>query len=582
MDQEQTSSTTPEVIQPLNQPPADSKVDPETEKSPEKPAQPNSRWQRFHGWYGGHKKLSIPLTILLLLVVLAALPLTRYRATGLLVKKNFSIQILDATTHTPVSGATVATGSVSSQTNGNGQAVLHLSVGNHSLLVTKKYYKEQNITVLVPILDQKSSPGVSMTATGRQVKIVVKNLITQATIGNAGIKIAGTDAKTDSNGQAIVVVPADAATQGASLSASGYNNSAVTVKVSNSTIAENDFSLTPVGKIYFMSKRTGKLDMMKSNLDGTEPQVVVAGTGNEHDYDTVLSASPDWKYVALLSRRNSTDDSPKLYILSTDDDKLLSADSNNGVFTIVGWAGDSLVYYLTRDDLPSWRSGNDKLKSYDAGTGKTTLLDQTAATGDDTDSAYEYYNLVAIDGNTVFYAKSWTENYNDEPSGILDGKNGSASIINANGQNHKLIASYDSAENVQYVQHSPSGIYIWQETVDAKDKFFDYTIGGIGPKAIKLTSDQFYDSYPTYFTSPSQQQTFWAESRDGKNTLFVGDGSGNNSSTIGTLSELDPYGWYGEKYLLATKNSSEFYIMDTKGGKAVKITDFEPAAYFRD
>src|SRR5207249_3831416 len=133
----------------------------------------------------------------------------------------------------------------------------------------------------------------------------------------------------------------------------------------------------PVGKIYFLSKRTGKLDLMKANLDGTDAKVAVAATGNEQDSQTVLMPSPDWKYIALVTKRSSSDPAPQLYVVSTDDDQPLSADSGNANYSLYGWIGDNLVYTSLRNDLQNWQAGKNKLKSYNAGTGKLTLLDQS-------------------------------------------------------------------------------------------------------------------------------------------------------------------------------------------------------------
>lgn len=537
-----------------------------------------SHLQRFKNWYKTDKAKSIPLTILVLILLIAAIPWTRYKAAGLVVKKNFSIVVLDADSHSPVSGAELSEGSLSTQTDGNGKAVLHLSAGHHTLLISKKYYQDRKADVLVPIFSQKSSPSLALTATGRQVKIVVKNLITQNNLAGVDITVADTSAKTDKNGVAIVVLPAGVSSQKANLSLDGYNDSDVTVKVSDSKVAENDFNLTPSGKIYFLSRRTGRLDLMKANLDGSGAQLAVAGTGNEQDYNTALLPSPDWKYAALVSKRNPTDPTPQLYMISAADDKLLSADSGNATFTLKGWAGDSLIYYVTRGDIQPWQAGKDKLKSYDATSGKTTLLDQTSATGDASASAYEYYALVTVSGNNVVYAKNWTQVYYSSPPGLLVGKQNSLSIIGADGQNHKLVANYDAGSNVQYAQHSPNAIYIWQQ-INSSDKFFDYSFGLAAPRVVNITSDQFYQAYPTYYSSPSGKQTFWAENRDGKNTLFLGDSSGSNPSTVATLSDYSPYGWFSDNYLLVTKGGSELLIMGAKAGQTVKITDYQPTGY---
>ena len=361
-----------------------------------------SKWQRFRRWYGSHKKWAIPATVLLILLIWAAIPWSRYQTAGLVVKKNITVEVLDSTSRTPVSDATVSSGAANAQTDGSGRATLRLSTGNHSILITKKYYQDQRINVLVPIFGQKSSPTLNLSATGRQVKIGVKNLINQKALGDVEIKAASTSAKTDQNGEAIMVLPADADQQKATLGLNGYNNSDVMIKVSNSETAENNFTLTPVGRVYFLREGKDKIDVVKTNLDGSDAKVVVAGTGKERDYDTFLLPSPDWKYVMLMARRTTEYSTPQLYILTTEDDKLLAVDNSNADYIPIGWAGNSLIYYSTRSDLPDWRTGRDKLKSYDASTGKLTLLDQSAAVGDSSASYYEYYTFVMAAGENVY------------------------------------------------------------------------------------------------------------------------------------------------------------------------------------
>ncbi len=538
-----------------------------------------SYWHRFRSWYSTHKKLSIPITIVLILSVLIAVPSSRYKGASLIIKKDYSVLVIDSETKAPVSGALVSIDSHSAQTNGNGTANLkQISVGPHTLIISKKYYSNRRAIVTVPILNQKQAPALALDATGRQVKITVKNLVNKQTLANVDIKVAGTTAKTDNNGQALVVLPVGIPTQQAKLKLIGYNDSEATVKVSDSAIAENNLTLTPTGKVYFLSKRSGKLNLMKSDLDGSNAEVVIAGTGNEQDYGTAILPSTDWKYVALLSKREAADPTPQLYILSTADDKLLSVDSGNASFTLRGWSGNKLIYYVSRNNVKSWQSGKDKLKSYDASTGKTVVLDQNSATGDSSASAYEYYALVTIYGNSVLFAKNWTEVYYDSSAGLLNTKNNTVTIIGSDGLKRKVVSSYSANDNVQYTQHSPNSIYIWQQ-VGTSDKFFDYSFGYISPKSISLTSDQFYRDYPVYFPSPSGSQTFWAESRDGKNALFTGDYAGLNGSQIASSSKYDPYGWYTDQYLLLTKGNSELYIMGNKGGSATRITDYQPTTY---
>jgi hypothetical protein len=75
--------------------------------------------------------------------------------------------------------------------------------------------------------------------------------------------------------------------------------------------------------------------------------------------------------------------------------------------------------------------------------------------------------------------------------------------------------------------------------------------------------------------SPSADQTFWSESRDGKNTLFIGDQGGQNGKQIASLSDYNTFGWFTDDYLLVSKNSSELYIMDKAGKQAaLKVSDY--------
>jgi hypothetical protein len=282
----------------------------QTETNMQAPNQ--SWWARFKTWYSNRKKWTVPFSILLFLLVLAGVPFTRYALAGTVYKKNLTIKVTDSTTHTPVSGATVSASGLKVETNSEGTAILHLKVGPHEFDISKKYYQEKIANVTLPMFKEGSS-SFELTAIGRQAKITVSNSIDKTPLENVNIKIAGITAKTDKSGNALVVLPADADEQKAKLSLIGYNDAQVTVKVSGDKIQENAFGLTPSGKIYFLSKLSGKIDVVKTNLDGTGRETVLAGTGKEDKRNTVLLASRDWKYLALLSRRAGG--SPTLYLI---------------------------------------------------------------------------------------------------------------------------------------------------------------------------------------------------------------------------------------------------------------------------
>src|SRR6202008_1449233 len=112
-------------------------------------------------------------------------------------------------------------------------------------------------------------------------------------------------AETDKDGKATVVLPVGTTTKKATLSLKGYNNKEGELQVSDKEIKKNGLTITPSGRVYLLSKKSGKIDVVKTNLDGSDRKPVLAGTGKEEDRGTVLLASRDWKYLALLSRRDS-------------------------------------------------------------------------------------------------------------------------------------------------------------------------------------------------------------------------------------------------------------------------------------
>lgn len=550
---------------------AESKVD---DKKTEKAGE--SRFKRLKHWYKTHKKISIPATLVLLLAVVAAIPWSRYQTAGLVYKKDFTLQLKDSTAKTPVSGAKVSIGRATAITDGDGKVTLSaVKVGNHKANISKKYYQDSQVNVLVPILNQKNTPSFSVVAIGRQTKVLVTNLINDDKLEGVEIEAAGTVAKTDKDGAATVVLPAGADKQKAKLKLSGYNPAEVEIEVSSSETGENTFKLTPAGRIYFMSKRTGKLDVMKVNLDGSDAKVAVSGTGSEQDDNTRLIQSPDGKHVALVARRSATEPTAQLYVLAAEDDKLTSADTGNAEFSLVGWSGSRLVYIVTRNDLAATAAGKSKLKSYDANSGRITSLDQTEE-GDPAVDARLRYDFVRLVGDTVVFAKTWFGN-----TTALAGKMDSFNIIGAGGGNHKTVATYDTAANfMSYSQHSPVGFYIRQSVqASGEEKFFDYTIGAT-PKPMNINITQFYEDNYSYLFSPSGRQSLWSEVRDGENAFLVADSSGMNPKVVESLDGFSPESWFTDQYLLLSFKSRELYIMSAKGGVALKVTNYQSTYTF--
>lgn len=535
------------------------------------------------------KKLSIPLTIIAVIILILAVPLTRYPLLGTFLKQKFSVSVVDSQTNKPISSAAVVVNGIALNTDNHGQATVKTKVGNAQLTIAKKYYQSYKQRVLVPIMKSKQARQFKLIATGRQVPLFVGNKITNQGLENVTISASGTEVKTEKDGTVALVLPANQKKVNATLSADGYNDAHVSIQVTDQPIDANQFKLTPAGKIYFLSKLSGKIDVVKTDLDGANRQTVLSGTGQEDEGSTVLLASRDWKYLALQARRDSG--LPKLYLLETATDKLTTMDEGNVAFTLTGWLGQSFVYRVDRNNVQAWQPHATAIKAYNASNKSLTTIDETDATGDQNNYGQETINWINILGNDeVVYFKAWSASHTNFSSLFpeLQGKQNKLIGASASGNfTKKEIKTYSLNTNASTggYDFSPSSSYSNFLYEPDELYFVIYTDNTVynSLKDDQVTENdknaqQFVEtgqSYPTFLVSPDNKQTFWSEPRDGKNTLFVGDQNGAHGTQIANLSDLTPYGWYTNDYLLASKNSSELYILNKNGrGPLIKISDY--------
>ena len=551
----------------------------------------HSKKQAVKAWvdkYWQHKRWTVPVTVIVLLLIILGVPFTRYKVLGLFLKENVSVTVIDNSLNSPVSGVSVDISGKTATTNAKGVASLKVPVGSQSIGVSKQYYKPASEKVTVSLSKSHNSYQLRLVAIGRQVPITVLNKISGKPVAGAELKVLNTEAKTDQNGKATIVLPTTSTTQSGTLSGSGFNGASVKVQVTSQVVAANTFTITPAGSLYFLSNLSGKIDVVKTNLDGTGRATVLAGTGFESKTDTVLLASRDWKYLALQAQRTATG-GPEIDLIDTSTDKMTNIDQGNATFELVGWSGDKFIYKVTRNSIPNWQSGQILLKSFDAPSKTLTVLDQTTASGnaDNNFVQQQFGDDVYILNNTVLYSLNWFAGFNAYPQ--LNGRQATLNSVGSNGQNKTTIKSFGVAASTQTSQveinteyyKGPNIIAIQFDDGTGNDSYYQYQSGQVSSLS-GVTSQTFFSvNDPTYLLSPSGNQTFWAVPTDGKNNLLVGDQDGNNGKTVATLSDYNTYGWYTDAYVLMSKNDSELYIMPATGGPALRITDyFKPSQFF--
>ncbi len=540
---EPTATPTPPEPAPAK-PTAEPAAQPATTKS--------SRLQRLRSWSKNHKKLSIPLAVFIVLVLLAAVPTTRYQGAGLFLSRNMTIKVVDSATGKPVSGATVSFAGQTAQTNGDGQASLKLKDGYRQVQVALQYYQTGSAKILVPILSPKAIPTISMVATGRQTDVTIDDLISGDALAGVIIKVAGITATTDKSGGAALVLPVGQATQKATLSLAGYNDSTVNLQVSDTDVKVNTFNLVPSGKLYFLSDASGKIDVMAANLDGSSAKVLLAGTGNEENGSTSIFVSPDSKYIALETNRSGA--TPLIYLVNTSTGAASLVDSSNASYTMYGWMSDKLIYSASSSAVHTWQAGRNKLKSYDTASGAKLTLDQSLATGSSASAADEGYSQVFLlhSSSQIAYYKSWQVDFSLASTPSLISKQNSFNVVNLDDSNLQNIAKYPASHSVFFGQYSPTAYYISDGSSSTPTKYYSWKAGTLSPLAVSISSSQFDKTTPYYY-SPNLQKTVWSEARNDANASFIGDSSGANAKQIGGSQDLSAqaaFGWINNNYAL--------------------------------
>ncbi|HXR50285.1 MAG TPA: hypothetical protein VN778_04645, partial [Verrucomicrobiae bacterium] len=562
------------VVNPVapSAPAPDQPEPPAPEAATEAPARPTSRRNIFKRyWY--HKLWTLPLTVLAVIGVLMAVPTTRYLALAHFISRPFTVTVTDSTTNTPISGATVKLDGHSAQTDSKGRAAITVPVGDHMLLVSETYYKSTSQAVFVDVSARANSLTLHLLATGRQVPLKVVNKITGQAIPEVEFTIGETTARSDLSGMATVVLPADSPSIPAVIKADGYNTLTTEVQVTTKADPANTFALVPVGRIYFLSNTSGAADLVSTNLDGSGRKTVIAGDPSSSQAAPYLTASHDWRYLALFTVQVNGD-SPKLSLVDTSNDKVTTIDTTAAVYTLAGWSGHNFIYTLDRSaTVHSWQPNQQTIMTYNADTKQAKAIVNSAATGtSDADAVFQKIGNVQLFGGNVIYTLTWMK-LPDVTA--VSGQADTLISAKADGTGSRTLKSVDAgATRIDSLTlAAPDKLYF--AVIGATSNYYRLDVNGNTTQSSTITSDSVSQSYPVYDTSPSGAATAWMSA---KSNILVGDASGNSGSVVnvpaGFVANSAPYGWFSDSYLLLrSSNLGSLYVVAVTGGTPLKIAD---------
>ncbi len=524
------------------------------------------------------RKLIVALIIVALLVgTFMAVPFLRYGFAGLFVSKQVVLTVVDSANQKPVSDAKVSLGRYDGISDAKGRVVINsVPVGEYTVEVTKKNYKLLTGTHTVPILMPTKDTTKKIQATGRTVTFTFTNAISGQVVAGVAVDIEGSTAVSDDKGVANVVVPIKQAEQAGTAKAEAYNSAEVKVQMKTNDDQKISVKLTPTGKLYFLSKRTGTINVMSADLDGTNQAVVLQGTGKELDGETSLLPSPGWTSLMLIARRDA--DRAKLYSLNTNG-QLKLVDDADVTYQPIGWVAGRFYYKTVSNSLAGWQNKSETIVSYNAESGQRQEVDSTLGSGTG------YYDMVTqhiaapaiVDGKVV-YVKYW--NYGTYVA--EKGRSSSIVAVTVEG-NIKTVLKEVPATTDIYADATLTkpGVYVVRlGRPDNSKEYYQYAAGKVAAAAIDDTA--FYNNRVSYQMSPDGSRAFWAEVRDGKTIAFEASKDLTGGTQV-SATDYAPYGWYTDSYVLYSKNMSELYIAPAGSSLdgAHKISDYHKAAGYQ-
>lgn len=528
----------------------------EVEEATETEVEQGSRLKRAWRWLTSTKKGRITAgAVAAVLVASGTVAATdmRYAAVGLVYHNHTTMTVTDSVTHQPLPGAMVSLGGQSAVTDRDGKAELaDLNLGHSTLSVTKKAYKTLERAQLVPI-GRLDIPAVRLESAGVALAFTVTDKISGQPVDGAEVSVGDIKAMSEDGQGRIVLLPESSQSVTAKVTKDGYleGELKLDLKKTNQTYA---VSLVPAGKVYYLSNRTGRLDLYSSNLDGSGATVVLPGTGSENTETGILPSIKNPDLLALVSTREGRRNSSgallsDLFIFNANMRDLKKIEEDVPFYRYRAWVGDTLVY----------EQGNDciNIKSFRPSTQKSNKL-FACSTG-------RSANINAVYDEALLYSVQSPGDLNLQ---------GLYAVRNDGGNNRRLNS--DPVTNLaRQVKDTISAVY-YNYTLSKPEVWTSINLENLS--ITKLDNGPSIQSYRSYVESPSEAYACFIEERDGKRELFLTDHDGNNERKLTSFGSASQFvQWYRDQYIVFSSTKSDenaLYVVSVKGGQPQKVADF--------
>lgn len=529
---------------------------PETEDKPaeaEKPTdtEPKKGFkQKLKAWLKNPKvRKTLLILFIVTIIALAIVPYSRYfllNTAG--IRSKASITVLDDSTQQPLKNVRVTLDGQSSQTDGEGKVTLQkVKLGGTVLRIEKRAFAPVDKKVTV---GWGSNPlgQVKLTPVGVQYSFVITDFLSNKPIEKATATSGEADATSDEEGKLVITLDKDDEQSEVVIKAKDYRDENRTLNAESKT--SQAVKMVPAHKHTFVSKRSGKFDVYKIDVDGQNEELALAGSGAERD-DMVLVPHPTDNVVAVVSTRDNIRNRDG-FLLSTFNlinlnENRVTTVSKSERIQVFGWAGNKIVYVEVAAGASANSPKRHRLLSYDPKKQENTEL-----------AAANYFNDVLLIGNVVYYAPS---------SAFQNGTDVSLFRLNVDTNNKQVVFNKETW-NVFRTDYDHLTLAVQQD-------WYDYNLATQKPPE-RITPPP-NPKTRVYIPSPDNSKSIWVDQRDGKGVLIVYDASSKKETTLKSQSGLKyPLSWVSGNtivYRINTEQETADYVLNLDGGEPQKIKD---------
>ncbi len=465
------------------------------------------------------------------------------------VRSRASIVVMDDSTDRPLKNVEVTLGKQQVKTDSKGKATFSkVRLGRQPLKIEKRAFAATTKSVTIgwgsnPLGNSEIKP------VGAQYTFYATDWLSGKAVTSAEASSGEFDAVSDKEGKIVLTIDAsDNEDLDVTFRSKDYRDEVVKLDLSNK--AQLDVKLVARRKEVFISKRSGKYDLYKIDIDGKNEQQVLAGTGNENENITLVSHPTD-EEVALISTRDNVRNKDG-YLLSTltvidlDDNSTESVVQSEEI-RMLGWSGDRLVFVQVAAGASAGNPKRQRLVSYDYKSNEKLEL-----------ASSNNFNDTTLIGNTVYYAPG--------------------NLYNTTVANHFYSQRVDGANKTPLLDGEIWNIFrtsYGELVLSGNDAWYNYTVGE--SKATRRSGAPNNLQDLAFINSPDSKSSIWVDERDGKNTLLLHNVEDDQDKTLKAQAGLvSPIRWLNGStliYRIQAPNESADYAISTNGGDAKKIRD---------